>query len=237
VGIREKKQTNFHIVGILTFIIGAVCTAAVFYFLFFPALQREHDINLQNSRNQLADAEIGHNARVQVLENEKRDLQREIDSLQESNNTWADSHDLQDRIIHVYRAYWLYLDEQYQEALDMLENINMSGMPFDIRNRIEEVVVGSYPPLALMHYEEGRQAFADADTHKALVDLELAYYFMAEDATQMGELLFMLGSLYYQGERDAEALEMLNNLLENFTLTNARRNAINGMVTRINERS
>jgi len=216
INIPDKKSTNFHITEVLSFVVGVACAIAIVYFLVYPSFQSDHDRELARMRVQLTQAEEAHDEQIQALEDEKDELQRTINARDIAIDNLNQTAELHDRKMRVNQAYFFFLDNQWREAVDAIEGIDTSGMPFDIRGRIDTILEGSYPRLATAYFNEGRTAFNANDFYKALIDLEEAYRFMAPEAPQWREVLFMLGSLYYNDGRLTEALEMLTTLRDNF---------------------
>lgn len=215
--IKEKKATNFHIAEILTFIIGVVSTLAVIYFLFYPALQDEQEREIARMEQRKVEAAAVHQAEIQAILEEKEELNYEISSRDTTIRSMEDVLELQSRINTVIHADWLYQDNQLHEAINILDDLDTTGMTFDIRNRIDAIRESAYPRLANAYFNEGQQAFNASDYSLALINLEFAYRFMAEGITnQWRDLWLMLGQIYYNEDRLQEAHEMLTSMRYHF---------------------
>jgi len=235
IGINDKKPTNFHIAEILAFVIGGVIVGAVGYFLLFPAFQSEHEREITRMEQAAVQAEETHQNEIQTILAQKDALQAEIENRDTAINHFEDAAELQERINAVYTAQWLSQENQLREAIDILDNLNTTGMDSNILNRIDAIREGAYPLLASHYFAEGQRAFNASDYYKALVDLELAHRFMAEGITnQWRDLWFMLGSMYYNDGRLSDALEMLTLVRENFS--NHRPQATTRMINSIQAR-
>jgi len=79
---------------------------------------------------------------------------------------------------------------------------------------MDDIRAGAYPRLGVEYYDQGLDAFNASDYYLALELLEQAFYFLDDEATQWNELLFMLGSIYYNQGRNAEAEVLLLDLQE-----------------------
>ena len=215
VSVQEKKPSSFRFDIILALVIGAICTFAVMYILFYPAINRQHENQLQVYRNNVTAAEEAREAdAAQHAEAiaEKDELLHQ-QSLELS--AWEDRYDLQDRIIRFHRADNLFRDAQFLEAVNILDGLDTTGMPHDIVERVEFIYEDAYPRLGTLFVNEGLAAFNAGDYYKALVDLELALRFRATHRPQY--FLFALGTLYSRDEaRHAEARELLYELRERF---------------------
>jgi len=232
--INNKKSGSFHIIEILTFILGAASVAAIFYFLLFPQLQRNHE-NEIDELNQLAiQVEEAHQEEINRLEVVNTGLRATIEGHEFVINLFEQAAELQDRIDRVDYAYWLLQGEQLQEAVDIIDNLDTTGMSFVTLGRIETIREQAYPHLATIHFLEGEAAFNANDFYKALVDLEHAKRFISDEmTTQRRDFMLMLGTLYYDAGRYQEALELLTSLQENFS--NHRPQTVAGMVRNIED--
>lgn len=216
IGMQDKKSTNFNFAAILSFIIGVVISAAFIYFLIIPAFQSEHDADALRLMQQMEANETAHEAEVQAVQGEVEELHQRINDLNSTIISMAADASLQDRQLRVHHAHMLYSNDQLQEAIDSLESIETTGLPPDIRERMDEIRENAYPRLGLINYNTGLAAFNanPRDTYLALNALEAAFRFMNEDATQWNDLNFMLGTLYYDDGRLSQAEELLSYVRE-----------------------
>jgi len=232
--INNKKSGNSHILEVLTFILGAASVAAIFYFLLFPQLQRNHESEIEELNQLAAQVEETHREEIVHLRTVNAGLQATIEGHELIINLFEQTAELQERIDLVDNAYWLLQGEQLQEAVDILDNLDTTGMGFITLGRIETIREQAYPHLATMHFLEGEAAFNASDFYKALVDLELAKRFMSDEMTpQRRDFMLMLGTIYYDNGRYEEALELLTSLQEHFP--NHRPQTVAGMIRNIEE--
>jgi len=236
VGLKEKKSISPHITGILTLIVGAACTVAVMYFLVIPSYQREHEAEISRMEEQITQIQDAHTLEVEAFEIEKEEWQTERATLIGESQVFSQALLLQERINTVHQAYWLYQNEQYRDAYDLLIDFDVEGLPFDIRGRIDYILENLAVPLANIYFAEGQRAFDSDDLAQALEYLEFAFSFMTQETSttnQWREILFMLGSLYYQNEDFDSAYEKLVEL--NRIAPGHRPNATGNMLRRIRE--
>jgi len=237
VGMREEKSSNFHITGIVAFVIGAVCASAVLYFLVFPAFRQEGAAEVASIQQEMTAMDQEHEQRLREITADNEELHRINNNLRNEIDNANQTAALQDRIILANQAHFLFLDNQFAEAIDILDNMDTSGLPFDVNNRIEAVFAGSYPRLATHYYSEGDAAYRAGDHHKALVDLERAFRFMDNGtnltAAQQRRVLSVLGTLYANSELWEQAHAKLTLHLEMFPQHDV--NAINNRLRDIEE--
>jgi len=215
--IQEKKARNFRFDIILALVIGAACSFAIIYILFFPAIHRQNESELRVYRDQL-DAAAEAREEDARLHEEEMLFRHEQDEIRIAEIEALEArYELQDRTIRFHQVDNLFRDGQFLEAIERLDAIDMTGLPRDLADRAEFIQEDAYPRLAVYFVTEGLRAFNASDYYKALVDLELARRFMAPTAPRRAEFLFALGSLYYDdAARHEDALEVLTELRENF---------------------
>ena len=238
IGLEEKKQTNFHIAEILTFIIGVICAGAVFFFMLMPAMDDRHERELSRAQQELIDAELAYASLQQQHENDLDNLQLEMAGLVEARVLVEADLEAQQRVNHVNQAYWFFLDDDLRRAVDMLDDFDRHGLPHDVLERLETVLESSYPRLGLSYYNSGLDAFRANDFHMALVYLDDAHRFLDEEATQWNRLLFMLGRVHYLDGRHDTAYDFLTQLRDraapNFpNFTGTERTAIGNMISAV----
>lgn len=215
ISIQDKKTRNFHFAEILTFVVAVAATAAVFYFLLYPAVQQSHESDLNRYIQRLQAAEEAHEQAIEDIMAEKSELDIAIDDRNETIRDLEQATDLQNRVLLALQAHWLYTNNQYQEAVNIIDELDTTGFAFDIHERIDAIIAGSYPRLANTNFEAGRVAFQANDEHLALIHLEQAWRFIAEDwNNQRRDLMRMLGILYYNDGRLEEAYEMITAVRE-----------------------
>ncbi|MCL2377825.1 MAG: hypothetical protein FWC77_01730 [Defluviitaleaceae bacterium] len=217
IAVQEKKVRTFRFDIILALVIGAVCTFAVMYILFYPAIDRQHENQLQVYRNRLSEADAAREADAEMHDEALQEIQAGVLLQDEEIQAWEARYDLADRTIRFHQADNLFRDGQFLETIERLDNIDMTGLPRDLIDRAEFIREDAYPRLGTQFVNEGINAFNTGDYYKALVDLEQALRFMSPTAARRAEFLFALGSLYYRDEaRHSEARVILEELSTHF---------------------
>jgi tetratricopeptide (TPR) repeat protein len=224
-GLEDKKERNFHLPELLTFIIGAAISFAACYFLLVPAIQS----GFETERQVAADAAI--DARIEFHE-ERTELEARIAELQLDVSTHEFQHDVaaqelafERRINQVNNAYMHFravdaaaTDENLaalRNITDTLAEITITDLPPDIIDRANTIIDEAHPRIGVGYYTAGRNSFnPPRDSYMALQHLENAHRFLTPEAAQWNRVLFMLGSLYYADDNFDDAYEMLSELRE-----------------------
>jgi len=217
INIHEKKPRTFRFDIILALVIGIACTAAVMYIMFYPAIERQHENQLQEYRTRVREANEAREADAEMHTQALDDMQAQAEAQGEVIQEWEARYNLADRIIRFHQADNFFRDGQFLVAIERLDAIDMNGLPRDLIEREAFIREDAYPRLATQFVNEGLAAFAASDYYKALVDLELAHRFMAPTAPRRNEFLVALGYLYSRDEaHHAEARALLEESLEYF---------------------
>jgi tetratricopeptide (TPR) repeat protein len=227
----DKKPTNFHIAEILSFIIGAACAFAALYVLVFPAIERENERKLDEMQNRMTE-----NAMVyqEKIERYIHDLNTNEERINDHKNDIADLEerlDIQERTNRVLTAYNILADQRMQDAVDMADGLDTTGLAFDIVEKAAIIYEIAYPLLAKQYYDDGVAAHDQNDHAKAMVDFEKSLRYAADDASYLPDVLLNLAHIYYQDfpgdkERLVAAMEYLTILKEdypNFSTQNVNR--------------
>ena len=213
--IDEPKQKSFHIAEILAFFLGAAGVAVVFYFLLIPMIEQEHESALSDARTEMNLAAMQHEYELGQMQEGIDELYAEIGELEGFILEWEDFGDYLHRIITVYEAHLLFLDEDFADAVAVLDGISLQGLPGDVLLLVEHIFDTVYPELGQTYYQTGLEAFNDADYALAIINLARAHRFLLPRdeyepmPAQWNQLLFMLGSLRYSGGYFYEAFELL----------------------------
>ena len=220
IDVGETKQKNFHILEFLAFVLGAAGVAVVFYFFLIPMIEQEHDNAIMDLRTEMNLAAVMHEDEVGELETTIEALFEEIGMLGERMVEWEDFSDYLHRIIVVYEAHLLFLDEFFADAIAALDAISLQGLPQDVLYVAHHIFDIVYPILGASYYQTGLEAFNDADYALAIINLARAHRFlMPRDEeeplpAQWNQLLFMLGRLNYIEGDFYMAFELLVELRE-----------------------
>ena len=237
IAIKEKKTSHFHIVGILSFIIGAACMLAFGFFLFIPGIERAHEIALREARRDMDNATIEHEQAMEAREGTEARLQNQIDEAEAEVALWQAMHDQSDRIIRVLHAERHYNAGEItdlREAVDRIKIISLEGLPIDIAAIAIDILASAQPQLAAFYTLGGIDSFNAGDYDRALVQLKDAQRFIAFDNPQLPHMLYFLGTLHYRAPaRQDEAIETLQMLVSLEGYADLPFNPWNGRRTRV----
>jgi len=234
VGLKDKKPTNFHIAEILTFVIAVACTIAVFYFLLLPAIRQSHEQEITRMQQDFEQEREEHELALEELQEEIAEREVDINTLEATNRELNQTVGFGERVNLAHQAQWHFSNSRYQEAIDIIDDLDTTGFQFDIRERLAAIIEGSYPQLATINFEEGSSHYQE-DDRLALMYLERAWRFVNHEewSTQRRDLMIMLGNLYYNSGRYEEAYDMIAPVREQFP--NHTPQALSTLLQRIEE--
>jgi tetratricopeptide (TPR) repeat protein len=194
--IHDKKRNNFHIAEILSFIIGAACMFTAIYFLVIPAVSRGNELELDVYKTQFESFQREYLAEIDEKDNVINALRVQIDEFESNNNFQQTALDVEKKKNQILHAYSLYSDHRYQEALDIVLQLDVNGLPFDIREMAGEIIDVSRPLLAKEYFDDGIRAQQDNDLAKARVDFEKSDRYSDESSPHFDDMIYHLGILY-----------------------------------------
>ena len=218
IAIKEKKTSHFHIVGILSFIIGAACMLAFGYFLFIPGIEQGHELALRDVRRELDNATAAHQQEIELHEGNEERLNERIIEAENEVTTWQQQYNQADRIIRVMLAnnrYHAGEMSDFREAVNMLDIISLEGLPIDTVTMALDIIDSAKPQLATHYALGGIDSFNAGDYDRAMIQLQDAHRFIDSDNPQYPHMLYFLGTLYYRAPaRQEEAIAVLTSLAQ-----------------------
>lgn len=230
VTLHERRNVNFHIEGILCFVLGVVCALGVMFVLVNPTIARGQAGQVDDMQSRLNQAERAYSALLEEKEEEIAAMQEMILQYSGSADYWATQYDNLDRSVSVLSAFELLREDRLREAVDAIAGVTTDGLRPDIAERFYEVVSVAYPQLARQYYTEGVQAYNASDFEKARVDFERAYRYVSqiEDTTTLySDIIYYLAWTFSQDIDIDLAIHYFERLFEEFPghrYTNAARN-------------
>jgi len=198
--IDDRKRTNFHIEGILCFIIGAVSAAAVMMFLINPAIEGQNDQS-EYFQALMEQAAVAHETELLGRDIDIEILTLQIEDYREEANFWAEQFMDLEISLNVLSAFDIMLEGRYGEAADIIEGIDPSILRADIAGRFFEIIDTTHPILAQTHFDEAFAAYhTDLDFVNARTGFEQAYRFAFtpnfDNDLLRGDILYYLAWTY-----------------------------------------
>jgi tetratricopeptide (TPR) repeat protein len=185
------------------------CAVTILLVLVFPAMQKGSEGRLEEAQARLAESDLRTIEWIDKHYQAVEDGNHLIDALKKEINEWEIRVDIQERTNRVLNAYNLLTENRVQEAVDLTDGLNHSGLASDIIEKAEGVKAVAFPLLAREFYDAGVNAYdRDNDRVKALNDFEKSLRYISGDANYFRNLLYYLALLY------AEDTEMLTQALD-----------------------
>jgi len=216
INISDKKPSYFHAVGILSFIAGALLMMAFGFFLYLPAVRREHNLNLQYEQRTVAALTQAHEEELYLRDNTEYGLRNRIDDLEYEIDDWQHRYSLVNATIIVtlandrFRAGSM---ADFRAAMVLLDLVDLDILHFDVYATARHIIDTSRPQLATHYVQQGINSFNTGDYDRALILLEDARRFIDPGNVNYPALLYFLGTLYYRApNRQADAIATLQRL-------------------------
>ena len=234
VNLSERGNKNFHLAGILSFVVGAICTVGVMYILVFPALDRVRSNQIEDAQAQLTLATHAHDTLLEEKEQEISTLLERIDTYSVTVQNWADQYDNLERTFQILNAFELFRDNRLREAVDALGAIEADDLAPDIAERANEIRETAYPQLGLQYYNEGLSLYhaRDFENARGLFERSYLYFSKTTNVDMHGEALYYLAWTFSQGIDTDRAIQYFERFLEEFPghrRTTPARNRLNAI--------
>jgi tetratricopeptide (TPR) repeat protein len=204
------------------------------YVLAFPAIQDANERRVEEANNRLNENALSYQDRLDRQTQEIAEILGFNNELKDDVRDLEVRLDTRERTNRVLTAYIMVQESRHQDAVDMTEGLDTSGLPSDIIEKRATIDIIAFPLLAQQYYDAGRRAFdTDGDFAKALVDFEKAYrYVDTETAAYMPDLLFYLARLYARNESTyIQAYDYLTVLRERYP--NFNRNGVTSLYNEV----
>ena len=215
------KSASSFMVKILLFVLGFAAAFVLLFFMIIQPTADEHAETLDTLRQEWAEREAyllnnltNINSELSAANNRISNMEIEIHN---HENTIRRMH----YIINITQAYIFYRNGYLRDAMDLIDDAaTETNLPSDeeIQRRLEVVIENAYPRLADYFFIEGNRHLEEDRPEYALEAFEHALRFFAGDmdAEEMPELLFLLGTLYIEFDRNREAFDYLSMLQDYF---------------------
>ena len=223
VTIKDSKGVSFHLAGVISLVVGVLCTLGVVFVMVIPAINRTHENQMDNLVAQLAQAEQAYEYLLEEKDEALDDMQSQINQYRTREQSLETQLDILNRSVQILASYELMREGRMREAVDGLGTFDTSGLRQDIVEREQIVRATAYPVLADQYFREGLLAYNAWDFDKARIDFERAYRYVQhiDDDNLYIEVLYYLGWTYSMIEEYDLAEHYFLRLIEEFP--NSRR--------------
>ena len=203
---------------VLNIIIGIAVGFAIAFFLVLPARIQQAQSQAQDEIKNYVTELDAKNITITEYEKTTSDQEEKIRTLTENLNAYAGTEGTLASMESLLKAASIYLSnpESYLEVADYITSVdetaftedtseNYKNLYFAIKNAIGPQVCDAY-------YEEGNAAYNNKQYDDAIAYLEAAVFFDATD----GDAIYLLATTYRLAEKDEEAKNTYNKILELF---------------------
>jgi len=216
---------SFPIVGVISFIIGALSAFAILYILIMPERIAVKDQQIETLQNQQA-------AQVQSLQQQLDGLNAENTQLQTDNSTWEDKYNtletqsaLNDKTNRILNAEGLMNNGLYQEAVDAAAAIDKTDLPSDLLDRLQNINDTSYPQLVQKYYDDGVTFYNKAQYDDSKLQFENALRYVQSGDDLGDDVLYYLGRIAVRENDTDSARNYFQKILDEYPDGNQAANA------------
>jgi tetratricopeptide (TPR) repeat protein len=214
--LHERKRVDFHLTGIVCFVLGALCMFAGLYFLVFPAINITTDTSAEEA---LAASRLEVEAQAYTIEERDQEITGLLAQISQQQAQYAARDremDVINRSLVVLSAAELLNDGRLREAVDVLGYTETTGLAPDIVERATHIRTTAYPVLMREYYNEGVRVYNARNFEESLTYFERAQRFAYDDWDMSGEILYYIAFAWSQNLDTERAIEYFEQFLYEF---------------------
>ncbi len=216
---------NLQIAGILCFIVGALISLGVVYYIMVPDVISQNNQKIAELNETLEEERLKNRTAINNKDIEIQNAIDEKNSVMEKNQELLAQIDLQDRIQKVSSAISMQQSGRNEEAANLLMSLNTEGFPIDVMETHNNTLKLALPPLVLENYNKGtssynRRLYDEAQDFFLLV---IKYHYTESQYTD--DALYFLGRIAEVNGDNDKAKEYYGRLVEEFPGSNQIYNA------------
>lgn len=226
--LNVKEPKNSSLSTLFNVGIGLVLGIASMFFLILPAAVTAEREKAQEQVRQIGEQLDVKTVTITTMQQEIDDLTTENEALHDELDGYVGTDGTLKTIDNLLEAASEYLQTKdaqataaYLDTISTSVNIEETSEAFRILYNSLLLQIG--PELSRTYYTSGNSAYDDGDFEQAILDLTKAVNY---DATN-GDALFTLGNAYRRSEKDTEAIETYQKVIELFPDTARARRAQN----------
>ncbi len=131
--VPEKRLVkSLHIAEIICFIIGALISLGLVYYLIVPDVISQKDAELDGLRSQMSQQATEYQAQITKKDLEITSLTKDIENAETENKTLKADIELRDRIQSVYNGQNLFTQGLHEEAVAVMSAVATDNLPIDV---------------------------------------------------------------------------------------------------------
>ena len=216
---------SFPIVGVISFIIGALSAFAILYILIMPERIAVKDKQIETLQNESS-------ARIQTLQGQLDAAGATNSQLTDSVKSWSDKYAaletqtaLNDKTNRIAEAERLMANGLYQEAVDAAAGVDKTDLPSDLEDRLQNIMTTSYPKLVEKYYNEGVTLYKAAKYDDARDQFDNALKFVKTGDDLGDDVLYYLGRIAVRQNDNDNARKYFQKILDEYPDGNEAANA------------
>ena len=229
--ISSYKEDKPNILAYVTLIVGVIIGIAVVYFLMVPTIKKSYNDKLLSQSNQNTETLNNKEAMISTLEDDKKKLQEQVDTLQKQidggvvdDTTTTDNSVVTTNADYtaLLNAATLYIGNKKEEAGTKLVEVNSQNLKItgaiELYNAIKEL---TFEATSAALYEDGHDLYSKAKYEEAITTLMQVVQLDPENENA----LYFIGRSYHQLDQLDKAKEYYNQIINNFAGTRRAREA------------
>ncbi len=186
---------TFPLYEIISFVVGVLCSLAIFYILVLPGAIEKKDADITNLNARLQTAETEYKDEKDRLDKRLLALQTENEKLIQENVEYTRATTLQDKLQKIENAQQLVNEEKFEEAADILFALDLTNLPASSVSVAQELRLQAYPAASQKLHQDAVNKYNLNEYEDAKTIFEKAEKYASDNASYKDSIIFHLGMI------------------------------------------
>jgi len=213
----KRTFSPFHLVSLLLFVVGAVCTYTFMAAFVVPYMLEDAESQVTTLGTQLTEYTQATEARLSELESENERLSILANEATGDRDTLSTNLIREQKVNKVNEAYNYLLDGKIEEAADALYQLDATGLPQATAELYDDMISNTVFPVAAQTLRtSGMQEYNTGDYSEAKLLLEKALRYAQNGTAAKADVIYYLGLTSQALDEYSAAMEYFRDITDNY---------------------
>ncbi len=218
--IKKSPISTFHLMEVLCFVIGVLCTVAMFYILIMPSEKNANEKIIMELNEKLDTKDKAYmDLKTETDAQKKADGEKvtELEQRSKELETRIKQQDVEQKL----RMARILLDNnKYNECLEELATIDTTDLPSDVTQQIYVLKESAIPDALKYYYDLGMKRYEEKNFDEARINLEKAAAYASNDESKADDILYYLGMIAENNRDVVAAREYYQKIVDDYPNSN-----------------
>lgn len=211
--MNSYKEDKPNIFAFINLILGVIIGVAVVYFLVVPTVEKRISNEYKNNYSKYSEEQATYNSKIKTLENEKSELAKKVESLQNQIDDFEQVEIEEDLYDNIFKAAQFYLEDNKEESATALLEVKENALNnVAAKNLYDFLKNDTLITVSEELFINGRNLYNSGKYDEALEVLQQALEMNAENV----DAIYFIGRAYHRlGDKD-QAIVYYNRVINDF---------------------